>query len=534
VRVTTVPHAARTAGQKVPNRSKRLGSGLPGEIHLKAEKARRSLREFVEQAWPVLEPSTPFVPGIHVDAVCAHLQAITEGRLKNLIINMPPGHAKSLQVAVFWPAWVWIDRPDLRWLFASHKMDLGIRDSVKCRTLIESPWYHRRWGDRYKLSDDQNEKARFENTSRGYRIVTSVGSGTGERADIVVVDDPTSVDQAESDVERKGANDWWNGTMSTRLNDPKTGHLVVVQQRLHEDDLTGNLLEKGGYELLMLPEEYEPEGAQPNSIGWCDPRTAPGELLWPEKIGTAEVEHIKRALGSYRYAGQYQQRPSPAGGGIFMRCRFRYWKPKFMGVPPVQVKGPGGEIITIMAVDLPDDFDEVVQSWDMSFKDSKDSDYVAGGVWASKGPNRYLLDQIHGRLSFPETLQAVRDLTAKYPKAVAKFIEDKANGSAVIATLRQEIPGLIPVNPEGGKISRAQAVSAYVEGGNVYLPHPSLVSWVDGFIGECAAFPNGRYDDQVDQMTQALLRIQTRPRGRSKPTYTDDRPSFSGREAWMG
>jgi predicted phage terminase large subunit-like protein len=170
----------------------------------------------------------------------------------------------------------------------------------------------------------------------------------------------------------------------------------------------------------------------------------------------------------------------------------------------------------------------------MSFKDSKDSDYVAGGVWASKGPNRYLLDQIHGRLSFPETLQAVRDLTAKYPKAVAKFIEDKANGSAVIATLRQEIPGLIPVNPEGGKISRAQAVSAYVEGGNVYLPHPSLVSWVDGFIGECAAFPNGRYDDQVDQMTQALLRIQTRPRGRSKPTYTDDRPSFSGREAWMG
>ena len=473
-RITAAPRAAPTAGQKGPNRSKQARCGLPGEIHLRSEKARRSFREFVEQAWPILEPATAFVPGIHVDAACQHLLAVAEGRIKNLIINMPPGHAKSLLVAVFWPVWIWIDHSEARFIFASHNMDLAIRDSLKCRRLIESLWYQERWGDRFRLRDDQNEKARFENTATGYRLVTSVGAGTGERADIVVVDDPTSVDQAESDVQRKTANEWWSGTMSTRLNDPKTGHLVVVQQRLHEDDLTGHLLEKGGYELLVLPEEYEPDGARPTSIGWRDPRTTPGELLWPEKNGPAEIERFKRDLGSYRSAGQYQQRPSPAGGGIFKRCWFRYWKPKFMELPPVLVKGPDGEFFKVIAVHLPDDFDEQLQSWDMSFKDAKDSDYVAGGVWASKGPNRYLLYQVHARLSFPETLKAVRELTAKYPRAVTKLIEDKANGSAVIATLRQEISGLIAVNPEGGKMARAQAISACVEGGAHGCARPRL------------------------------------------------------------
>jgi predicted phage terminase large subunit-like protein len=530
VRRTAVPRIAPRAGQKGPNRSKRLGSGLPLEIHLRSEKARRSFRVFLEQAWPVLEPNTPFVPGIHIDAVCKHLQAIADGRIKNLIINMPPGHAKSLQVAVFWPAWIWIDHPGLRWLFASHKADLAIRDSVKCRRLIESGWYQKRWGDRFKLRGDQNEKARFENTATGYRLVTTVGAGTGERADIVVVDDPTSVDQAESDVERKTANEWWNGTMSTRLNDFKTGHLVVVQQRLHEDDLTGNLLEKGGYELLMLPEEYEPDRACRTSIGWRDPRTTPGELLWPEKNGPAEVEQLKHDLGSYRYAGQYQQRPSPAGGGIFKRWWWRYWKPKVMNLGPVTVKLADGGTLQINPVDLPDEFDETIQSWDMAFKDLKDSDYVAGGVWASKGPNRYLLDQRRERLGFPGSVAAVEAMTLKYPKATAKLVEDKANGPAVIATLKTKIGGLIAVNPEGGKIARANAVSPLVESGNVFLPHPAIAPWVDAYIEELAIFPAGRNDDQVDQTTQALLRIRTRPPMRPQPSYN---PPYFNEYSWM-
>jgi len=172
----------------------------PTLLELQTEKARRRLHEFVCQAWPVLEPSTVFVGGIHVRAICDHLQAVTEGRIRDLIINIPLGHAKSLLTAVFWPACVWIDHPQTRWLFASYAASLSVRDSGKCRRLIESAWYRRRWGKRYQLMGDQNQKHRFENDRTGYRIATSVGgSATGERADVVVVDDPHSVDQAESD-----------------------------------------------------------------------------------------------------------------------------------------------------------------------------------------------------------------------------------------------------------------------------------------------------------------------------------------------
>ena len=266
---------------------------------LRAEKARRNFHEFVVQAWPVLEPATPFVNGIHVEAICAHLQAVAEGRISNLIINVPPGHAKSLLTGVFWPAWVWIDGPQTRWLFASYAANLSIRDSLKCRRLIESDWYQQNWGARYQLSTDQNQKQRFENDSTGYRIATSVGgSATGERADIVVVDDPHSVDQAESEAERRTAVEWFNGTMSTRLNDFATGHKIVIQQRLHEADLTGDLLAKGGFELLCLPAEFEPERRCTTSIDWTDPRTVAGELLWPAKVTAAHLQALKVSLGS--------------------------------------------------------------------------------------------------------------------------------------------------------------------------------------------------------------------------------------------
>jgi hypothetical protein len=184
---------------------------------LKAEKARRSLKEFVIQAWPILEPETPFADGIHIDAICLHLQAVTEGRIQNLIINVPPGHAKSLLTSVFWPAWVWIDHPEARWLFSSYREPLATRDSLKCRRLIESDWYQENWGDRYQLAGDQNQKHRFENDRTGYRVVVPMSAGTGERGDYVVVDDPHSVDQAESDAARTSAVEWWTGSMSTRL-----------------------------------------------------------------------------------------------------------------------------------------------------------------------------------------------------------------------------------------------------------------------------------------------------------------------------
>ena len=484
-------------------------STLPQLEALKAEKARRKLREFVEQGWHVLEPSAPFLPNLALNAICEHLQAVSEGRIGDLVINVPPGTAKSLLTAVFWPAWVWIDHPETRWIFASYNSALATRDSVKCRTLIESAWYRERWGDRFELRDDQNEKRKFETDRTGYRVIATIGAGTGERGDYVVMDDPHSVDGAESESERRSAVDWWTGTMSTRLNSFATGHRVVIAQRLHEADLSGELLEKGGYELLRLPEEFEPENRCTTSIGWQDPRTEPGELLWPEHRTPEHLAKLKVQLGSYRYAGQYQQSPRPASGNIFKNHWWRYWQPAGANLPPISVRDEEGNGLQVWPVDLPEHFDEVVLSWDMTFKDTKSSDRVAGGVWAAKGAARFLLDQVCARLDFPKTVEAVRTQAEKWPDAHRKLVEDKANGPAVIAMLQGELSGLIAVNPEGGKVARAHAVSAVVEAGNVFLPHPRIAPWVDGYLAELSVFPNGRHDDQVDQTTQALNRLNS-------------------------
>lgn len=475
------------------------------------ELATRSLREFVRQAWHVIEPLTPFVPGRHIDAIIDHLEAVTRGDIRNLLINVPPRHMKSLLVSVLWPAWEWILHPERRWLYSSYAASLSIRDSVKCRTLIESPWYQRFWGDRFALASDQNTKTRFDNDRSGYRIATSVGgAATGEGGDRIVCDDPHNVQEAESDSIRKTTTDWFDVVMSTRVNDPRTVAKVVVMQRCHQQDLSGHLLAQGGWDLLCLPAEYEGP-TRATSIGFVDPREKQGDLLWPERFGPSQIEELKISLGSYGTAGQLQQRPSPAGGGIFKRHWFRYWQPRGANLPPVLVRMPDGTIRSIEAIEAPHRVDEQIQSWDCSFKDLQTSDYVVGQVWARFGAIFLLGDQVRARMDCPATLQAIRGLSEKWPATIAKLIEDKANGSAVIQMLNYEIPGLLPVNPQGGKIVRAQAIAPLVEAGNVYLPHPDYAPWVNDFIEECVQFPNGAHDDQVDAMTQALLRWRMAP-----------------------
>lgn len=448
------------------------------------ELAKRSLSEFTRQAWHVVEPSTEFVSGWHLEAINEHLEAVTNGQIRNLLINMPPRHMKSLAVSVFWPCWEWATRPERRWLFASYAASLSIRDSVKCRRLIQSPWYQRNWGDRYKLTGDQNAKERYENDKTGYRLATSVGgAATGEGGDRIVIDDPHNVREAESETIRQAAVDWFWESMSTRLNDPKTGARVVVMQRVHAKDLSGSILEHGGFDHLCLPAEYEGTN-RVTSIGWSDPRSSPGDLLWPDRFGADELTDLKRSLGSYGTAGQLQQRPSPAEGGLFKRDWWKFYRER------------------------PRKFDEVVQSWDCTFKDLQSSDYVVGLVVGRIGADKYVLDMTRDRMGIGATMQAIRSMSAKWPESTAKLVEDKANGSAVIELLKHEIPGLIPVNPEGGKVVRAQAVSPEVEAGNVFLPDPTIAPWVHDFVEECAAFPNGANDDQVDALTQALVRFR--------------------------
>ena len=475
------------------------------------ELATRSLGELVHQAWSIVEPSTPFVPGWHIDAIVEHLEAISRGQIRNLLINVPPRHMKSLLVSVFWPAWEWIRWPERRWLFSSYAAQLSIRDSVKCRRLIESPWYQNRWGHLFALTSDQNTKGRFDNNRSGYRLSTSVGGAvTGEGGDRIVCDDPNNVNEVESDGVRKATNDWFDIVMSTRTNDPKTAGKVVVMQRCHQQDLSGHLLEQGGWEHLCLPAEYE-KSDRVTSIGWRDPRTQHGELLWPERFGPPELESLKRSLGSYAAAGQLQQRPSPLEGGLLKRHWWRFWQPPNANLPPVMVQLPDGRQQAVVA-DVVAYVDEQIQSWDCTFKDSETSDFVVGQVWGRKNAAYLLLDQVRARMDFPATVKAIRGISRQRPAALAKLIEDKANGSAVIQMLSLELPGIIPVSPEGGKVARAAGVSPLIESAHVFLPHPLYMPWVTDFIEECANFPNGAHDDQVDAMTQALLRWNQVPR----------------------
>lgn len=247
-------------------RVERLEDGAESSVRIrhqpvtsvKAVQAEQSLHEFVQQAWHVLEPTTKYIDGWHIQAICEHLQAVSDGQIRDLLINVPPRHMKSLTVAVFWPCWVWLRDPQRRWLYSSYAQRLSTRDSLKCRRLIQSPWYQRNWGDRFQLTGDQNEKTRFENDRTGVRLATSVnGSNTGEGAEIIVCDDPHNVRERESEIKREAVLTWWDEVMSTRLNNPKTGARVIVMQRLHERDLSGHVLEKGGWEHLCLPAEYE-------------------------------------------------------------------------------------------------------------------------------------------------------------------------------------------------------------------------------------------------------------------------------------
>lgn len=489
---------------------------IPTLDEINKELAQRSLVEYIRLAWPIVEPTNPYIHGWHIDAISEHLEAATRGEIRNLIINIPPRHAKSLLCCVFWMTWVWTTRPETRWLYSSYGENLAIRDSMKCRRIIQSPWYQSNFGDVFQLAGDQNQKTRFDNNKTGYRLATSVGGmGTGEGGDFIVVDDPLKQADAHSLPARESVKDWWDNTMSTRGNNPEKVVKVVIMQRLHEEDLTGHLLQRMKadglhYEHLCLPARYD-GNKRITSVGFSDPRKNKGDLLWPERFTPAALGELESSMDSYAVAGQLQQKPAPDAGGIFKKAHWRYWKPEGITLPPVVVEIVNEETkaITLMevnAVDLPADFDDMMQSWDCAFKDTKSSDFVAGQVWARVGVSKYLLDYFKERADINATIRAIRAMSEKWPEAYTKLIEDKANGPAVIQLLQGRVDGLIGVDPKGGKVARAHAASPSVESHNVYVPHPALYGWVNGFIENCAGFPNVTHDDDVDAFTQAMIR----------------------------
>jgi predicted phage terminase large subunit-like protein len=428
-------------------------------IRAEAAVLSSDFRLFVRNAWRVIEPNTPFVPGWHIDAICDHLQAAAAGEITRLLINIPPRHIKSIATSVMFPVWCWAFAPHTRYLTASYGANLAERDATRSRDLLRSRWYQDRW-PHLELKADVNRTNRYENTQTGYRLATSVGGeATGEGGDVIIIDDPHKLEEAQSGSARTRVLDWHDGTIASRFNDPKTGIEIVIMQRLHEQDLSGHLLERGGYTHLCLPARYE----RSHPFRWSgDPRRHEGELLWPAHIPEDAQTRIEQTMGSFRAAGQLQQRPAAAEGGLLKRAWWRFYPPEHLHDDKLAM--------------LPS-FGRVVCSWDTAFEDKTSSDYVVGQVWGIHGADHYLLRSYRRHANLNATMQAMRDHNTwakkRWPRAAhTTLIEKSANGAEIIASLQRELTGVIAVKVSTDKLIRAIAASPPLESGNIYLPRP--------------------------------------------------------------
>ena len=480
---------------------------------IKLERLRRgaeaSLYEFVKQSWDTVEPGIPFVPSWHIEAICEHLEAVSSGDIRRLLINIPPRHSKSTIVSVMWPMWEWIRSPEQKFLAASYSGTLSIRDNLKARRLIQSPWYQERWGHVFTLSGDQNAKQRFENDHTGYRIATSVGgTATGEGGSRLILDDPHGAQDAQSDVMRNSSLEWFDQVWSTRLNNPKTDAMVVVMQRLHEKDISGHILnDLSGWEHICIPAEWDGK-ARKTKLGPYDPRKVEGELICPDRFGPAEIEQLKISLGTYGSAGQLQQRPAPAGGGILKTDFFRIW-PSTRAMP---------------------DLFYIVQSYDTAFTEKTTGDPTGCCVWGvfehEKTRNVLLLDCWNEHLGYPALKQRVmEDWQARYggekdnvmkpsrrPDVI--LVEAKGSGQSLLQDLRLSNIPAVPYNPgKADKTARAHMASPLLEAGVFWVLESAknkgrARTWVDPFLKQLEQFPAGEHDEMVDCFTQAAIYLR--------------------------
>lgn len=474
---------------------------------LKREKEKRlaetSLYHFMRQMWPIIEPGTDFKPNWHLETICEHLEAVTAGEIQNLLINIPPGFSKSIISSVAWPAWMWITDPAMRHMSASYGEDLAVRDAMKTRDIITSEWFQRNWSY-VGIAKGQDQKTHYALTESGWRLATSVGGrATGLHPDIKIVDDPHSAQQAASDAERQRACDWFTGTLATR-GVSRNAKTVVIMQRLHEQDVSGLILEKfaNEYEHLCLPMRYEAAiTRKPTKLGFRDPRSIDGALLWPELFPENTVAKLEAALGEYGTAGQLQQRPAPSGGGILKTAKIQKW--------------PAGKELPI--------FDYVVQSWDTAFTEKTTGDPSAMTVW---GTARYegkqialLLDCFTGNLAYPQLKKQVMDewkstYGENARRADAILVEQKASGQSILQDLRQAGIPARSYNPgKADKVVRAHSVAPLIDAEILYIPESvknkgKFVTWAEPLLKQMEVFPNGRYKDLVDTLTQALILLK--------------------------
>ena len=490
-------------------------------LQLEKLNCEEHLMPFVKRHWHVLEPAIDMVGGWAMEAICEHLEAVTAGQINRLLIIVPPGFAKSLLTNCFWPAWEWGPRKlqHHRFVTFSYAASLTERDNGRFKELVASREYKELWGDKFRLIKVGETKVSNDRT--GWKFASSIGGvGTGERGDRILLDDPHNVKEGESDAVRSETCRWFRESMSNRLNDIKRGAIVIIMQRVHEADISGEILTAGlRYEHLMIPMEWDGR-RYTTSIGWTDPREDDhdGELAWPERFPDDVVEDLKRDLGEYGYASQYMQSPSPRGGGILKRAWWKIWdetEAKLHGIPGSHYPS----------------FDYIVASLDTAYTEKQENDYsafTAWGIWHDrKGISRLMMIAAwHERLHLLDLVTKTID-DCRQLRVDRLLIEAKASGLSAAQEIRRlmydniraktvgrVIPhtlstfGIEVINPRGAdKVARAYSVAPLFEEGLIWAPgfeDGTFRDWAEIVVQECVVFPKGAHDDLVDSVTQAI------------------------------
>jgi predicted phage terminase large subunit-like protein len=462
-----------------------MSSGMEISLQEYATLLRHDLRTFLERAFYEVNPHANFISGQYIDLMAAILEQCRTGKIKRLILNLPPRTLKSHAASVAFPAWLLGHDPAKQIICASYGQDLADKHARDCRTLMNSAFY-RGLFPRAELSSDRVAVNDFLTTAQGFRMATSVGGVlTGRGADILILDDILKPDDALSETRRKAANDWYFNTLLSRLNSKENGVIILVMQRLHEEDLVGVVTEVEPWEVLSLPAIAEEDECIPfeGFLGIDRFIRKAGEALHPERDSVETYRRIREAVGEYNFQSQYQQNPLSREGGVIKKEWLQYLEPH----------------------EWPQQFDYILQSWDTASKNGEKNNYSVCTTWGTHDTNFYLIDVLRKRFNFPELKRAVLDRFAQHnPEKV--LIEDKGSGTSLIQELKSEytIWCLEAYTPKQGsdKLMRLDAQSIKFESGRVYLPKQA--PWVDEYVREITGFPGSKYDDQVDSTSQAL------------------------------
>lgn len=494
-----------TAVEPIP-----LANALPSLGAVQATLARRSLADFFRLSWPVLEPTTPLVWNWHLQAICDHMQALLEGHIpsNNLAITVPPGSSKSRIVSVCAPAWWWIDHPGWRGIFTSRNPRAVVRDSIYCRTLIQSQWYQdsfikpKKPEDRWRLTGDQNAKQLYANTKGGFRQAIGAGSAvTGDRANGLFMDDMLDAAEGESKSARQEFTTWYDQAFANRVSDMRTSTRCIIGQRLHEGDPVGHLMKGGNWELLKIRQEFALDRERPGDkdspkvrakatcLGWVDPRKEEGDLMDPVRFPADKLAEEKSRLGTRGYAAQHQQDPFPAEGAILLRSWFRWYKtPRDLNGDPL----PPQEIVKALGIQ------RLIQAADTALGEKQSNDFTADITMGETQTRIYVLDLLKAKMGAPAAKAALKSTFAKW-NANGLVIEggSSASGKAIAQTIKDEtsLPVIeLPVMSD--KVVGMNSVAPTVESGQIYLPDDQ--PWAADLIESLLAFPAGVHDDDCD------------------------------------